>query len=222
MKLSLFPSHAILSGTTMSLLLTYAACAHSSPTGLFAQDIVPNMSVEETCYFSAQEVEYPYYQLHASLFQTHSATPLPPISRTWDVICTAPVNTLLLSINGDTQINSVLGGSAIHFGLGHVNGQGSLGYYEVTLGQAKVDDNVAQLYQTPTANAMGEAKSTLNLTSGLFHGWTQNGHTPASGSRFSVVMTVSPILNSLKETQGPLVEGAELSGEIPLTFSFSI
>lgn len=210
------------SGLVICLLFTHSVLAHSAPSGLFAQDIFPDTPVEETCYFSAPEVEYPYHQLHASLFQAHAKTALPPISRTWEVVCSAPVSALLISVGGDVQINSVSDANSTHFGLGSVNGQGSLGYYEVTLEQANVGTQRAQLYQTSDTQAMGDAKSAIPLTAGFFHGWTLNGQAPASGDRFSVVMTVSPILNSLKETQGPLVDGAELSGEIPLTFSFSI
>ncbi|MEX6001592.1 hypothetical protein AB6H14_04785 [Providencia vermicola] len=39
---------------------------------------------------------------------------------------------------------------------------------------------------------------------------------------FSVDITVSAKLNSLKETDGPIVNGAELDGNAELIFSFGI
>lgn len=194
----------------------------SMVNGLFTQEIIPESPINDTCSVSTSEIRYPYTQLHAGLFHPTQKTSLPPVSQTIQILCSAPVSNAFLRVDSDIQSSSVSGNDPTHFGLGFVNGQGQLGYYQVKLDDAQVDEKSSLLYQARESSSIGQASAEVILHSTLLHGWAQNNHTPMSGQRFSVRMTIIPTLNSLKETNGPLVNGAELNGELVLSFPFGI
>lgn len=179
------------------------------------------MVAEETCTFSTPEVTYPYAQLHARLFQRETKTTLPFITQTWHISCSQPIDGMRLWVN-DMVANSVTDGDPTHFGLGLVNGQGSLGYYTVTLANAQVDGQPVLLYHSADESVVGQPQSAVTLQSSQFYGWVTPTGTPASGQQFTVTLTVFPTLNSLIDTQGPLVDGAELNGDLALSVSFGL
>lgn len=204
-----------------SLFFSSTLIAESFSSGVFAQAVMPEVLEEETCAFSTPEVTYPYAQLHASLFQRETNTPLPPITQTWHISCSQPIDGMRIWVN-DMAASSVTDGDPTHFGLGQVNGQGSLGYYTVTLANAQVDGQPASLYQSPDDTGVGQPQSVVTLQSAQFHGWVMPAGTPASGQQFAVTVTLSPTLNSLADTHGPLVDGAELNGDLALQISFGL
>nr|WP_314265300.1 hypothetical protein [uncultured Moellerella sp.] len=204
------------------ILFNSFAIANTPFTGLMIQEMVIEQPIEPSCSVLSPENGYNYSQLHARLFQPNATTRLPSLSQTWQVICTAPVAALFLSVDADVQSDSLSDSDPTHFGLGHVNGQGHLGYYQVTLDNAMVDGNAVQLYQNTNQTLLSAPQSRILLKPNIFQGWTQDGQIPAKGQQYSVRLTVSPTLYSLQETQGPLVNGAELNGELILTFPFSI
>ena len=207
-----------------SFCLLFNVCSIAAPVsgGLFTQEAIVDEPLEPSCSVSAPENGYEFSQLHASLFQSKSTTALPPMSQTWQVICSAPISALFLTIDADVQSNSLSDADPTHFGLGMVNGQGHLGYFQVTLDNATVDGRSVQLYQTTNQTSVTPAQSSFLLKPTAFYGWTQDGKVPEKGQQYSVNVTVFPTLYSLKETQGPLVDGAELDGELVLTFPFGI
>ncbi|MEQ4694433.1 hypothetical protein [Providencia manganoxydans] len=195
--------------------------AESFSSGLFTQDVIPEVLEEETCSFSTPEVTYPYTQLHASLFQRETKTTLPPITQTWHISCSQPIDGMRLWVN-DMAASSVTDGDPTHFSLGQVNDQGSLGYYTVTLANAQVDGQSVLLYHSADDSVVGQPQSAVTLQSSQFYRWITPTGTPASGQQFTVTLTVSPTLNSLTGTQGPLVDGAELNGDLALSVSFGL
>lgn len=195
--------------------------AESFSSGVFSQSLIQEVLEEETCSFSSPEVTYPYTQLHASIFQRDSQTPLPPITQTWSISCSQPIEGMRFWVT-DMVASSVADGNSTHFGLGHVNSHGNLGYYTVTLANPQVDGKSVLLYQSSDETVVGQPQTTITLQSNKFHGWVMPGGSVASGQQFSVNLTVSPTLNSLANTNGPLVEGAELDGELMLNLSFGI
>lgn len=198
------------------------AHAQSSHQGLVAQELFVEPLPAESCAISMTEVNYPYTQLSAALFHPTQKNTLPPMTQTLHIICSVPVSQITMEVVNDTQASSVTDTDPTHFGLGHVNGQGSIGYYQVKLDEAKIGNDTAQLYHTADENVVGTLHSSLFLQSGGYQGWAKEGGLPASGQQFSVNMTVLPTLGSLKETHGPLVEGASLNGELVLRFPFGI
>ncbi|WP_140187735.1 hypothetical protein [Providencia stuartii] len=199
-----------------------ALAAQSLSPSVFTQTVFPEVLDEETCTFSTPEVAYPYTQLHASLFKLTEVTPLPPVTQTWGISCSQPVVGMHLFVSGDGATGSVNDGDPTHFGLGTVNGQGSLGIYTVTLSDAQVEGKAVSLSQSTDAIGGGQPTSSLLLHTGQFQHWVMPDGQPASGLHFSVKMTVSPTLNSLQGTHGPLVDGAALNGDLALTFSFGV
>lgn len=216
-----FPHTLSACGAVACVLFSEPLLAQSFSSGVFAQTVIPEILEEETCTFSTPEVTYPYAQLHASLFQRNSQTPLPHITKTWHISCSQPIDGMRIWVN-DMAASSVTDGDPTHFGLGTVNGQGSLGYYTVTLANAQIDGQPASLYQSPDDTALGQPQSVVTLQSAQFHGWVTPAGTPASGQQFAVTVTISPTLNSLADTHGPLVDGAELNGDLALRISFGL
>lgn len=203
------------------LFFSSTLIAESFSSGVFAQAVVPDVLEEDTCSFSTPEVTYPYAQLHASLFQRDNQKPLPLITQTLYISCSQPIDGMRIWVN-DMAASSVTDGDPTHFGLGQVNGQGSLGYYTVTLANAQVDGESVSLYQSPDETGIGLPQSSVILQSGQFHGWATPAGALASGQQFTVTLTISPTLNSLADTHGPLVDGAELNGDLALRVSFGL
>ena len=190
-------------------------------SGTIIGDILTDNSIAVSCTSVVSDIEYTYPQLSASLFQRNSSTPLQSLSQTWQVVCSAPVTALFLTVDTDQKSDSLLTSDPTRFGLGSVNGRGRLGYYQVTLNNATVDGSPVQLYQTSNATQVGSPQSSVILNSAVFQGWTRDGRLPARGQHYSVQLTVTPTLNSLQETQGALVNGGELNGELILSFPFN-
>ncbi|MEQ5204871.1 hypothetical protein ABN228_20500 [Providencia rettgeri] len=205
-----------------SLWLSISANTQPLLQGLVAQELFVEPHSTDSCSISMTEVSYPYTQLSAALFHPTQKNKLPPMTQTLQVICSVTVSQMTMEVVSDTQASSVTDADPTHFGLGHVNGQGSLGYYQVKLDEAKIGSDAVQLYHTADENAVGTLQSSLFLQSSGYQGWAKEGGSPASGQQFSVNMTVLPTLSSLKETHGPLVDGANLNGELVLRFPFSI
>lgn len=219
-----FCSHPLLSSSMIVLIyvMSVVACAQSLHSGLLAQDVILESPRNETCEIQTADRLYSYTQLKASQFHPTEMTALPPISQTVHVICSATVASLLIQVDSDVQAASTRGHGPTYFGLGFVNGQGRLGDYRVKLTDARVNDQQTQLYQTTNPTQVGrvQAESWLQLSG--YHGWSRDGVMPEAGARYSVILTVYPYLNSLQDTNGPLVSGAELNGELVLSFPFSI
>ncbi|CAM4039715.1 hypothetical protein RABR111495_24565 [Rahnella bruchi] len=164
--------------------------------------------------------EYAYAQLHASQFHLQQTTSLPPMTRRWAVVCDAPT-TLILQVR-DIQSNSAPAGDSTQFGLGMVNGRGYLGQYQITLSNASIDGKSAKVYETSDASVPGVPAAKWDVSTEKYYGWTESNGEASNGKLFFADITVSPLLNSLQFTNGPLVNGAELNGQAEMIFSFGI
>lgn len=201
-----------------------APCLFAQPinSGVFSQEVIIDAPRNETCEIQTANILFPYTQIKASQFHRTDITALPSMSQSISIACSAPVTSLLMNVESDTQAASVIGSDPTHFGLGFVNGQGKLGYYRVKLTDARVNEQQTQLYQSLDSNQLGRVQSESWLQSSTYQGWSRDGLSPDSGERYSVTMTVYPYLNNLQNTNGPLVSGADLNGELVLSFPFSI
>ncbi|WP_283126233.1 hypothetical protein [Providencia stuartii] len=164
--------------------------------------------------------EYAYAQLPARQVQLQRTTTLPAMTQTWSVNCSAPT-TVLFQVT-DLQHDTTSGQDPSQFGLGYVNGVGKIGYFRLELSRATVDSQTTRLYQTQDQQRLGVLTNQLTVANDQFYGWATDENHAATGSLFTVDMTVTPTLNSLQETQGPLVSGAELAGNVSLHFQFGI
>lgn len=191
-------------------------------TGLLTQELTPEPVNNDTCEIQTTDILYPYNQLKASQFHPTEITALPPMSQTINIICSAPMTSLSMYVDTDTQSSSVQGNDPTHFGLGFVNGKGRLGYYRVKLTDARVNGKQTQLYQTTDLTQTSRTLTEAWLQSSIYQGWVREQSLPNGPEQYSMMMTIYPYLNSLKDTNGPLVSGAELNGELVLSFPFSI
>ena len=183
-------------------------------------NFVNDIATEDRCIASSNDITYTYHQLHANLFQNQKKTELPAMSQIWQVICSAPVKAMFVKVQLDASSENTSDTDPTKFGLGSVNRDGVLGSYRIKLDQASVDGQPVQLYSTTSEKHVGRSQSVLILQKDMLYGWATQEDTPAKGQIFSVQITILPILSNLKETNGPLVHGAELGGELILDFSF--
>lgn len=190
--------------------------------GLISQENIIPSPTAESCTVLTPDIAYVYPPLPAGLFQASEPTVLPSISQTLQVVCSAPVDALFLTVETDPQSTGFSNNDPTFFGLGSVNQQGILGYFQVSLDSATVDGVSVLLYQTDNPTQVITPRTDVMLKPVIFQGWTLDGQTPAKGQSYSVRLTVLPTLNSLRETQGPLVNGGELNGSLVLAFPFGI
>nr|ELR5039596.1 hypothetical protein [Providencia stuartii]ELR5082276.1 hypothetical protein [Providencia stuartii] len=199
------------------LLGTCSAGAHS----LADQTVFPEIEAAPTCELILPNAgEYAYAQLPARQVQLQQNTTLPPMTQTWSINCSAPT-TVLFKVT-DLQRDTTSGQDTTQFGLGYVNGAGEIGYFRLDLSHATVDSQITRLYQTQDQQQLGVLTNQLTVENDQFYGWATDENRAAIGSLFTMDMTVTPTLNSLQETQGPLVSGAELAGNVSLSFQFGI
>jgi hypothetical protein len=207
-------------GILIALISGFAASTQAHNLG---QMDIPSLELQPapTCDIQAPDGgEYAYAQLHASQFQARQTTALPPMTRRWVVVCDAPT-TLTLQVR-DLQSASAPLGDSTQFGLGVVNGRGYLGQYQITLGNADIDSRAARIYETSDASVPGVAAAKWDISTEKYYGWTESDGSASSGKLFSADITVSPELNSLQFTNGPLVNGAELNGLAEVIFTFGL
>lgn len=89
-----------------------------------------------------------------------------------------------MEVVSDTQTSSVTSADPTHFGLGHVNGQGSLGYYQVKLDEAKVGNDAVKLYHTADENAVGTLQPSLFCNPVATKVGLKKAARPQAGSNF--------------------------------------
>ncbi|MBG5919087.1 hypothetical protein [Providencia stuartii] len=187
--------------------------------GIYAQNIPAETVIPPSCdIIPPNDGNYQFSQLHASHFKLNELTEIPEVKKTWQVLCNTPVS-LFLKIVDNRHDSSRLDNES-YFGLGHVNRQGKIGNYQLTLSHASVDNERADMFLSENMSA--SKASSMTVKKNKTYGWLLGENTPASGKVFSVDITVSAKLNSLKETDGPIVNGAELDGNAELIFSFGI
>lgn len=210
------------SGRGLLAVLITGFATNTLAYNLGQMDIPPlEIQPAPTCDIQAPDGgEYAYAQLHASQFQARQTTSLPPMTRRWAVVCDAPT-TLMLQAR-DLQSASAPRGDSTQFGLGVVNGSGYLGQYQITLGNADIDGRAARIYETSDASVPGVAAAKWDISTEKYYGWTESDGSASSGKLFSADITVSPELNSLQFTNGPLVNGAELNGLAEVIFTFGL
>lgn len=201
-------------------VVTFSAVLTAKPLNSdeFTQPLSPEDISDETCTLSASEMTYRYNQLQANLFKLTEMTPLPPVTQIWQINCSRPVAGMSIFVSG----GDIVSGDSSRFDLGPVNGDGSLGFYTVTLSEAQVDGNKVFLSQSTEAISEGNPQKTILLRDGYYQNWVMQNGLPISGQSFSIEMEVSPILNSLEATRGPLVDGGKFDSNLYLGFSFGI
>ncbi|WP_257010797.1 hypothetical protein [Burkholderia ubonensis] len=150
-------------------------------------------------------------------------TKLDPKSHTWTASCGA--KTYLGFSVTDNRSDSVSWKAEHNFGLGNVNETGKLGYYQITMGNAMVDNVATNVYSTSngtiSSNTAGIRKK-LSNDPAYQHGWAKGTTAQAMGEVFTADLVVEPTLAGSATMNGPLAEAVDLDGSATLTFAFGL
>lgn len=114
-----------------------------------------------------------------------------------------------------------------NFGLGRIpnSDTSKLGYYTVTLNNAKVDGAAAALGKgiAGSADVTGAASITLDTSS--VHTWVKSAsgkQTPLAGKQFDVDMSVTAVLLNKTAMGGGITSEVPLDGSITLSYTFGL
>ncbi len=161
---------------------------------------------------------YQFNQMHARLFHATKKTEIPEVVKTWQVICNIPTQ---LSVQfSDNRMDTSSIEIEDNFGLGRVNVNGKLGNYKLILNKFKVDGDSVGL--GVINNISQSRKNVLTVLKNENYAWLNSDDSLSVGKNFSLSIAVKPILNSLIETNGPIIDGADFDGSADIIFSFGI
>ncbi|EPL9180889.1 DUF1120 domain-containing protein [Serratia marcescens] len=120
----------------------------------------------------------------------------------------------------DNRESSVSLPGTQRFGLGHINGNGKIGYYEIKMNQAYVDGSSTGLFSS--ASESFSSLSEIKLTKGMRNGWSTGSGRQAIGKDFTALLIVQPYLGSSKDMGGAINDKAALDGSATLSFAYGI
>ena len=167
-------------------------------------DLAP--SFNDDCFVSQKDITIEYHNLKAYMFKSNENNKLDDRYTLINISCPSPVS----PVDNDQT----------HFGLGTINTTGKIGFFQVSIEKATVDGIDVNIYETDNENNIGIIKTSPQLKIGTLNGFSQDGVTPSKGNNYQLKLKISPTIYSLKETNGPLVDGGELSGSLLFDFSF--
>lgn len=202
------------------IILSLFFCVSSYSQSFQSRNIIEQIESPPTCEIIIPDGgQYQFNHLHARQFDSAKMTEIPMISKTWQVSCNTPTQ-LLVQFSDNRSDTSQMGNES-YFGLGKVNNQGRLGNYQLILNQPKVDGQSVGIGILEGVGRFLRIQGEAVLKNKQY-AWFTNENVLYSGKKFSVNIAVKPILNSLKETNGPIIEAMELDGSADIIFSFGI
>ncbi|KVD86897.1 hypothetical protein WS63_19570 [Burkholderia stagnalis] len=214
--------HRVLAFSAASAML-FAGAAHAdAPT---ANLYVKGRIDVPTCTVSSpNDGTYDFGEIGSTMIKTGTATTtLDPKSQTWTASCGA--KTYLSFSMTDNRKDSVSAPGSNNFGLGFVNDTGKLGYYQVKMENAMVDDAASNVYVTNNGTISSSTAGTskmLTSDSAYKHGWAKGTTTQAMGEVFTADLVVTPTLAGSTTMNGPLTDAVDLDGSATLTFAFGL
>lgn len=180
----------------------------------------PVPSFNDGCFVSQKDLNIEYHNLKAYMFKFNENNKLDDRYTLIDINCPSPISPVLFSIKADEKAGTTTDSDQTHFGLGTINTTGKIGFFQVSVEKATVDGIDVNIYETDNENNIGIIKTSPLLKIGSLNGFSQDGVTPSKGTNYQLKLKISPTIYSLKETNGPLVDGGELSGSLLFDFSF--
>ncbi|HGN0352870.1 TPA: fimbrial protein [Proteus mirabilis] len=181
-------------------------------------DLAP--SFNDDCFVSQKDITIEYHNLKAYMFKSNENNKLDDRYTLINISCPSPVSPVLFSIKADEKMGTTTDNDQTHFGLGTINTTGKIGFFQVSIEKATVNGIDVNIYETDNENNIGIIKTSPQLKIGTLNGFSQDGVTPSKGNNYQLKLKISPTIYSLKETNGPLVDGGELSGSLLFDFSF--
>ncbi|MBP6115595.1 MAG: hypothetical protein KBC57_02780 [Neisseriaceae bacterium] len=205
-----------------ALFMTAITCTILLPSSqTFAAPLMANdRSDSASCQVSAANGgAYPLGRFSSAQLHANEPTKLSPMLKTWLISCDA--ETYLTFSTVDHRADSVATPAANQYGLGHVNGTGKIGAYEVIMKNAAVDGVPTQVFASTTAIFNPAAWVTLRPMQGT-HGWASAPNVLKSGKTFSADLEVQASLAAISIMNGPMTDNAEIDGSMSLIFAFGI
>ncbi len=164
------------------------------------------------------EGAYDFGTISPVMVKTGTAqTALTPLAKIWNVACTG--KTYLTYTVIDNRAASASDVDTGRFGLGNINETGKLGYYDVTMSKATVDEKASSVFSTNT-KAITSSSSTF-IHTGYTMGWS-SGTTLQAGQNFAALFQVQPVLAGTTTMNGPITDNANLDGSLTMNFAFGL
>ena len=150
---------------------------------------------------------------------------LQEIVKHWMIECEG--DTYLTYKVSDNQPNTESGAASdLKFGLGTVNENGKIGYYNVAMRNHVVDETKVRAWATARGivgdNATGQ-NADLAVREGYDIGWLENSaNMQQIGRTFEADLAVTATLAGSKDMNGPIKDDVELAGSLTLTFNYGL
>jgi hypothetical protein len=158
-------------------------------------------------------------KISPTLIKPSAVTAITPNDVPLKAVCSA--ETYLNFTIIDNRESSVSAPGTQRFGLGLVNGNGKLGYYEIAMGSAGVDGKTSSVFSSATGSF--SPVSTVKLTKGMRNGWSSGtSNQQALGKEFTALLSVQPYLASSADMGGTINDKVTLDGSATLNFAFGI
>ncbi len=170
---------------------------------------------------------YDFGSLESSLIKPGTATNTltdRAIEKTWTIRCDGL--TYLTYKVTDHEAGNSSPATATQFGLGKVNGDKNIGYYEVLMSGATVDagnvtDIPARVFATTGTGISGQ--TSVSLDRGRTMGWSKDDFNELiAAETFRAKFKVTPTLNGTQTMGGPITENIVLDGALTLDFAFGL
>lgn len=154
-------------------------------------------------------------------------TALPDIEKIWTISCTGKTYLTFQARDEKDQTPTVNTNTA--YGLGNVNNDGKLGYYEIWMSNGEVDvENTGTFtasnvfYAAGTSIYGGAATWVYNQKLNYKMGWSNTSGAMNAAHVFRAKLTVKPTLAGTTAMKGPVTDNTSLDGLATLTFSFGL
>lgn len=172
-----------------------------------------------TCTINGEEEDTFTYDFDISpgIFPASGNLTLPEQSQNIEVVCDAA--TYLTFTAADERAGTELTTGANNFGLGTYDDDTKIGFYTVTMSNAKVKTN-PDAVETSVSVLTGTTQSATGVVNKtLVSGWSTSATQLAAGQIFSADFAVKPTINAvMKNSAGD----AQLDGLSTLTFAFGL
>lgn len=191
---------------------------------------VPGCDVAIASEDGANSSEYHFGDIEPSKIQPgNTLAKLNPLTKTWTIHCTGRTH-LTYQIEDHQQESSLSPSTATYFGLGKVNGEGKIGYYEVEMLNAKIssdgsDPVDARTFSVPKGNTTFTRASSIFLNRNNVMGWSESAaNNLAAADTFIADFKVTPTLGGTGKDHmnGTITEDVGLDGSMTLTFAFGL
>ena len=179
-----------------------------------------------TCTLTAEfDGVYDYGVINKNLVPTTGHLALSTKTQRWSVDCGEASTYMAFQII-DNRADTVSSTGNNNFGLGSVPGvEGSkIGYYTVTLGEAKINDAAAFTLKGSVGGSTGTGAASTSADKTQSHSWTDGtgSRAPFAGSKFDMAMSVTGYIANATTMGTPITESIPLDGHLTLNYSFGL